>query len=353
MDIGKAIGKFLSNEELSESSKPIYENVLRVFEVYFREHDCDLNNITYDEIFRSLHNYIDEREIKFENTARFFIAAVKNFIIYCDSELGIKNKELVSIFGIGNNSGGFEDKVDKQIEALIENKILKKEKTGIEIDSNELEKLIKKCNEMINNFQKNHLEAKVYNGKYMDYIGALGVKIIAYTGVKVNIITNMKLSALETEPNFIMICNKKKSFKVEIPEGLYLQLKKYIDIRSELIKYKKNEKDIDYLFLDYNTEPLKNKRKNEPFNNLIFEFMDKNQDMASSTARISKRPIIDMICSGMSLKMMKDLTGYGDTVIQYCQERADQIKSKEKNPSGYINQYLDKRNKETGYYNVF
>lgn len=356
MDIGKAIDEFLKNEELSESSKPIYENVLRVFGGYFIEYNCDLSTITYNDIFKSLDYYIDERSIKFENTARFFVTAIKNFIVYCISELGIKNKDLASIFGIGNNSGGFEEKVDKKINSLIINKILKKEKSGIELDSNELKILVNECDKIIDKFKKDDLRANITNGKYIKYIGALGLEIIAYTGVKVGLITNIKLNALESGSDFIIICNNKndeKKFKVEISRKLYLQLKNYIEIRTELIKYKNCEKDIDNLFIDYNTIPLNELRKNEPFNNLAFELVGKDKEMGSSTARISKRAIIDMICAGMSLKIIEDLTGYGNVVIQYCKEKADEIKREEKNPNQYVNDKISKRNKENKYYDIF
>lgn len=70
MVIDAVINEFLSMEELSEYSKPIYENVLMVFAGYFRENKGDLNKFTYRDIFKSLDYYIAERKIKFENTAR-------------------------------------------------------------------------------------------------------------------------------------------------------------------------------------------------------------------------------------------------------------------------------------------
>lgn len=356
MNIDKAIHEFLNNEELSESSKPIYENVLMVFGGYFREYNCNLNNITCDDIFKSLDYYINERNIKFENTARFYIIAIKNFIVYCDSMLEIKNKELMNVFGLGNNSGGFENKVDIKIDSLIKSKVLKREKSGIEINNEELKKISIKCDEIINNFKIDDVKSNVYNKKYMRYIGALGLKIILYTGIKVGLTFDIKLNSILQE-GYLRIDNikKGKSFNVEIPQNLHSQLCNYKDnIRKELLLYKNNEdKTEEYLFIDYKLKPLKMVNKNKPFNDLIYELVGKNKEMGSATAIISKRSIIDMVSAGMSLKMIEDLTGYGDTVIQYCKEKSDQIKRKEKNPSEYINKYLKKRDKETGYYNVF
>ena len=75
--------------------------------------------------------------------------------------------------------------------------------------------------------------------------------------------------------------------------------------------------------------------------------------MDSSTARISKRVIIDMISSGMSIKIIEDLTGYGDVVLGYCKEKVDEIKKEQKDPNKYIDKYLEKRNDENNYYIIF
>lgn len=355
MGIDELINKFLLTEGLSESSKPIYENVLMVFAGYYRENNLDLNKFTYTDIFKSLDYYIDERKIKFENTARFFISAVKEFIIYCSDNRVIINAELMSQFGYGSNNGGFEDKVNIQIGSLIKRKIIRKEKFGIEIDSEDLKKLIVKCDKIIDDFRLEDLNTKVYNGKYMHYIGALGVKIISYTGLKVGLIADLKLDSLMAEKEYLMIHNikKDKSFKVKISQKLYSQLVKYRDIRNELVKCKYIGNNTDYLFIDFNLKPLKEGRKNQPLNDLIYKIVGENKEMGSATARVSKRAIIDMISAGMSLKMIEDLTGYGETVIEYCKEKVDEIKREEKDSSEYINKYIFKRDNEEKYYDVF
>ncbi len=355
MCIDDVINKFLSTGELSESSKPIYENVLMVFSGYYRESNCNLSNFTYKDIFKSLDYYIEERKIKFENTARFYISAVKEFLIYCVDNTDQRNTELMSLFGYGSNNGGFEDKVDIKINSLIKNKIIRKEKSGIEIDSKDLKKLIIECDKVIDNFKLEDLNTKVYNGKYIDYIGALGVKIISYTGAKVGVVTDLKLDSVMGQKECLTIHNikKNKSFEVKIPRKLYNQIIKYKDTRNELIKCKGNKSNTDYLFIDFNLKPLKEGRKNEPFNNLIYKIVGENKEMGSATACISKRAIIDMISAGMSLKIVEDLTGYGETVIEYCKEKVDEIKREEKNPNEYINNYIFKRNREEKYYDIF
>ncbi|HCL4446026.1 TPA: tyrosine-type recombinase/integrase [Clostridium botulinum] len=358
MDMNKLVKDFLLTEELSESSKPIYENVLMVFGGYYRENKCDLNKLTYSHIFKSLDYYIDERKIKFENTARFYISAVKEFIIYCiDNTDDIINTKLMSLFGYGSNSGGFEDKVDIKINNLIKNKIIRKEKTGIEINSQELKKLIIECDRIIDDFKLEDLNKKVYNGKYMDYVAALGIKIISYTGLKVGLVINLKLDCLMVEREYLMIHNikKNKRFKVRIPQKLYCQLIKYKDIRNQLIKYKDNKNNTDYLFIDFKLKPLNESSKNGPLNKLIYKIIGKNKEMGSSTARVAKRAIIDMMGAGMSLKMIEDFTGNGKIVIEYCKEKIDEIKREEKDPNEYINKYIYKRNGEDNYkyYDIF
>ncbi|MFL0252930.1 site-specific integrase [Clostridium neuense] len=355
MFMDDVINKFLSTRELSESSKPIYENVLMVFSGYYRENNCNLSNFTYKNIFKSLDYYIKERKIKFENTARVYISAVKEFLIYCVDNTDQKNTELMSLFGYGSNNGGFEDKVDIKINSLIKNKIIKKEKSGIEIDSKDLKKLIIQCDRVIDSFKLEDLNTKVYNGKYIDYIGALGIKIISYTGVKVGVVTDLKLDNIMEQKEYLAIHNikKNKSFEVEIPRKLYNQIIKYRHNRNELIKCRGNKSNTDYLFIDFNLKSLKEGRKNEPFNNLIYKIVGENKEMGSATACISKRAIIDMISAGMSLKMVEDLTGYGETVIEYCKEKVDEIKREEKNPNDYINNYISKRNREEKYYDIF
>jgi len=356
MSINNLINKFLKSEDLSQSSIPVYENVLLVFSGYFIENQCSLEYIDVKDIFRSLDYYIEERRIRYENTARFFISAVKEFLIYCSREEEIKNESLMALFGYGDNEGGFEDKVDKKINSLISNRIIKREQTGEEINSEEFKKLIKICNNIIDSFKIEDLNAKINNGKYVKYISALGLKIIAYTGIKVGLLLELRINNISEFESTLRIKNikKNKDFTIKIPEKLCNQLVKYRDsIRYKLIKMKDKEYIGDYLFINFNCIPLKEQDKNIPFNRLLYEIIGKNKKMDSSTARISKRVIIDMISSGMSIKIIEDLTGYGDVVLGYCKEKVDEIKKEQKDPNKYIDKYLEKRNDENNYYIIF
>lgn len=349
MDIDNLIEDFLENGELAESSKPIYENVLRIFGGYFRIENKRLSTISYQDIFESLDMYIDDRNIKYENTARLYISAIREFIIYWDNKLIAANKELLSIFG----SGEFDNKVDEKIGLLINSKKLNVEKKGIEVDSNELEQLINKCDKLIDDFEAYNLHKDKYNSKYNEYVTALALKIIAYTGIKVGLIKYINVDCLNQQ-DFIRIFNAKKKeyFSIKIPSKMYNQLFNYKEkIRPELINYKSKKDIIDQsLFIDFNLKPI----DNGPLNDIIYAVIGKGKDMGSSTARVSKRVIIDMISSGMSVKMIEDLTGYGAKVLKYCQEIVDIAKKKEKNPSEYINNYIKERNSEFSYYkNIF
>ncbi|AEY66623.1 site-specific integrase [Clostridium sp. BNL1100] len=352
MNIDGLIQDFLDSENLSESSKPIYENVLRFFGGFLRENDCKFETLSEFDIFRSLDIYIADRKIKYENTARFYISSVKDFFIFCDKRNFEKNKDLASLIGYRNTDNGFEDKVNIKINSLISTKTISTEKTGVEIDSNELKRLIDECDYIIDNFNSNDLEANIYNGKYTSYISALGAKILSYTGIKVGLLLSLKKECTKID-KFLVIENKKtkKSFSVQIPKRLYKQLVNYRDeIRNRLIQVKKINDNNDFFLIDFNGMPLTNK----PFNNLIYEYIGQNKEMGSATARLSKRAIIDMMTAGMSIKIIKDLTGYGDKVLDYCKEKADEIKSVVKDPTHYVNQYLCKRDKENEYYrNIF
>ncbi len=348
MSIDGLIQEFLVSESLSESSKPIYENVLMVFGAFLRENNFKFETLTDNDIFKSLDDYIVDRKIKYENTSRFYISAVKEFIIFCNKKNEVKNKDLMALFGYGNTVEGFEDKVNAKINSLLHNKTINREKTGIEIDSKELKDLIAECNVIIKNFKTDDLEANIYNGKYTRYISALGVKILAYTGIKVGLLLDLKNDCV-LDKNCLDIKNlkKKKYFSIQIPETLYNQIVYYRnEIKSRLVQLKRIDNPIDCLLIDFNGKPLTNK----PFNDFIFDSIGKNKEMGSATARISKRAVIDMITAGMSLKIIQDLTGYGEKVLDYCKEKADEIKKEEKDPNQYICKYLDKRNNENNFY---
>ncbi len=348
MDIDGLIKDFLVSENLSKSSKPIYENVLMVFGAFIRRNDLKFENLTDVDIFKSLDDYIVDRNIKYENTARLYISAVKEFFIFCDQKNTIKNKDLSGIFGYGNNTEGFEDKVNIKINSLISNKTISREKTGEEIDSDELETLVKECDIIIKNFKIEDLNANKTNGKYTRYISALGVKILAYTGIKVGLLLDLNIECISSESCLeVKNLKKKKCFSIQIPETLYNQLIFYRDeIRNRLIQLKKSDSQIDYLLIDFNGKEMSNK----PFNELIFELIGSGKKMGHATAIISKRAIIDMMTAGMSVKIIQDLTGYGEKVLDYCKEKADEIKKEEKNPNQYVNKYLDKRSDENNYY---
>lgn len=356
MSIDKKIKKFLIDESFSQASKPVYENVLMVFAGYLSENNCNIGELEIKDIFRSLDYYIDVRKIKYENTARFFISAIKEFLIYCNHKEDIKLDRLMHLFGYGDNEGGFEDKVDIKINSLIKKKIVKKEKTGSEISADELEKLIIRCNNIVDNFVVQDLETNIYNGKYKEYISALGLKIIAYTGIKVGLLHQLRVEDILESEKKLRIRNLKKNrdFEIEIPKILCEQLANYRNcIRYELIKVKNINNDSGYLFINFDGVPIMEKGKNTPYNELLYETIGKNKKMGSSTARLSKRAIIDMISSNMSIKMIEDFTGNGNVIIGYCKEKVDEIKKEQKEPNKYIEQYLKKRDDENPYYNNF
>ena len=350
------VEKFLENEKLSESSTPIYRNVLMIFLGYCRENQCTLDTLNYSDIFKSLDYYISERRIKFENTARFYISAIKEFLVYCNEKETI-NKELLSTFGYGNrnNIGGFEAKLDKKINELIKHNILKKEQSGIEINSDELSILISKCNSLINKFNITYLKRNSYNSMYNDYISALCVKIISYTGIKVGLILNMKINDLNFKSEELTIYNKKikREYRIKIPKNLVIQLQDYLNIRKELLVYRNIQEANECLFIAYNGKALKDGGKNSLINQFIYKINDNKKKMSSSTACVAKRAIIDMISAGMSPKLVEDLTGYGQTVIQYCKERVDEVKREEKDTNSYLDKYMNKRNDEFKYYDIF
>jgi integrase len=365
MNIDLSYKKFLifktDKEGLCEKSFKQYENKLHIFRMYLfdkkykisKESDNAFDNIdlqvlleklTIEDIFESLYFYIELRGIEFENTARHYITVLKEYFRYIYGNMEIKNKSLFDSFGFGDKGHelSFDKQVDNKMKELIKLGVLKYKKEIGHIDEKDYEKLLKYCNKNLE-FDNILEDFNVYNSKYTDFLCAIVIKLILFTGIKFGVIYTIKVNDFEFDKKILKLrskvnINKKSSvYNIEIPESLSNDLFKYLNVSNKIRK-----EGVDSFFVMLNGTPVND---NTTFNKFIGDAIR----VTSSTAALSKYVVIEMILKKMNQHLIQDFTSNGNTIFEYCQEIANDIKGQGENKSNYINSNL----KRLEYYNLF
>lgn len=165
----------------------------------------------------------------------------------------------------------------------------------------EIEELLLRCDETINNTTKEKLFSKKKHTDYKQFTSAIIIKLIYVTGIKYRVIKTIKYNDISVDSLYIKINN----YKVPIPESFGEQLNKYKKFR-ELIT---DDYNISFF--------VKSSKSSSPdSNSYVNEYLKKiNKD---NTTGLAKCRLINLMEKGLPLIILKELTTFNNTIFNDC-----------------------------------
>ncbi|MCI8683213.1 MAG: hypothetical protein HFH50_09505 [Lachnospiraceae bacterium] len=250
MDFIHEIKEFLDviKKEKGEATTNTYKSKIYAFfefvSLELRELDVTyiyfLNVMNKDKLLQSVEYYVKAGNLKSR-------AAVDVYF----SVLGIFYKFLSIKYGKTNDY--FQDNIKKEeFKEAFERKIkelgLRESDTQEPIGREMAEKILEECDKIIDGIDIEKILSKE-KGVYSNYISSLITKLVLAYGLKNDAIRKLKIKDYNDQLYDLMINN----YRVRLPDGLAMQMKKYKEIRKRFLeKYKIESKRL--FFDDYDID---------------------------------------------------------------------------------------------------
>lgn len=325
MELKQTITNFINS--VSPKSIKAYEGKINAFYEFLVTHkgindnsfESYLASMRKSEIIESLDVYINQNKINKTSVAWHYIAVIKRYFIYLYS-IGIKNSTLIMSFGLEDAQ---KESLNYHLKEFINhNSALAKIDVKSELSYEEMELLLIECDEQIYDLLKDKKEIlnyKKYPTKYNDFMYSLLIKIMAYTGIKYNVINTIKMTDLDEKHGSLII----NGFVIHLPDTVADQVREYKEIRSQL----NNESEL--LFTKVNGENLR----------LTTGLIERLEIYIgrTDTVGITKFGIIEMIKRGINQSLIQDFTGVGKDIFNYCQTKVNGEKKQ------YASRYIDSK----------
>lgn len=222
-----------------------------------------------------------------------------------------------------NKSSAFDDdSYFSQINSyIVQNKKLKNKSTIDACSEDEVSRLI----DAIDGFM-------IRTDKHLSKIGfekvvaMIGIKIMLFTGVRYNILRNVKVSDMVSNINIIKI----NGFSIRLPINLSLQIQYYEQLRKQVI-----ENASDYFFIGFDGSQWSDKTSDSKMLLVLINTLAR-----TDTKGITKFGLKNLILAGTDIKKIEELTGCKKDMIRSCMP-AD-TESKEDKLNRYINMCISK-----------
>jgi len=261
-----------------------------------------LRSLTSEHIVESIEFYVEKCDIKYKATVDTYFTVVKEYFKFIQTEYGITN----DTFNHNHEVAILKDKVEEKINQLK----LNITKQCEPLSKIECMQLISKCNEKIDSVSNVQIVQDGYNSDYSFFVSSIIVKLMLYTGIKINILTSLNVADFDIDLNKIKI----NEYWIHVPDKLALQLKRYIKIRQTILS--DNNTCFKLFFNRNNPQKL-------PGNSKMFEVLNLVVGHKKSLA-ISKYAIIEMIKANIPSYVIMEFTGYKADVYDHCLEIANQ-----------------------------
>jgi hypothetical protein len=171
-----------------------------------------------------------------------------------------------------------------------------------------------------------------------------------FSGVQYSILTELEVDSFDSMFNTLTV----NSIVIQLPRGLSMQLRSYLNIRNERLSAKKIE-NFRYLFVTYHGSQLPDNAGTYlgeflntkcRIHEITEEEIENNDRNHYTPTGLSKYAIIQMILGGVDQYIIKAFSGIDNTIFEDCQKR---VTMGRKQDSKYISRYLDSklRNLET------
>ncbi|MEK4247607.1 hypothetical protein MKZ20_20225 [Psychrobacillus sp. FSL K6-2684] len=293
------------NGEFFEDKPYAYSNHVKAFNKYIEHKGITEDNlivflqgIRAKDIVDSLNYYIEKNNITSKDTALRYSSAIKEYLYYALDSGKVNNSELMKELELATFK---ESSYRYKMNNFIAKHELLKEREGFEIPSDEeVRELIKQCNSLLESDEE-YLKAQ-NNQKYFNkFRSALIIKLILLTGVPYRTINSIKCTDLNINNSTILI----NSFEIRLPKILKLNFEKYMRLSNEI------NLNRDKLFIEFNGNSMSVQTA------AVYGFM-KSIIGRGDLNGVVKYTIIKMIEEGISERVIKQVTGVEDTIINDC-----------------------------------
>lgn len=177
------------------------------------------------------------------------------------------------------------------------------------ISYDEAKIILQECDKNIENVNIEKL-LDMKHGVYSNYISSLIVKFVLAYGLKNDTIRKMKITDYDENLNSIRV----NGYKVHLPDGLAMQMKKYKEIRERFLE--KYQFESERLFFDdYDIE--------KELDNTKMYIVLKKVMGNMQAGGVAKYAIIQLLRDGIPAYIVSDFTSYKEDVLDYCQEQVD------------------------------
>ena len=171
------------------------------------------------------------------------------------------------------------------------------------------EKILEECDKIIDGIDIEKILSKE-KGVYSNYISSLITKLVLAYGLKNDAIRKLKIKDYNDQLNDLIINN----YRVRLPDGLAMQMKKYKEIRKRFLeKYKIESKRL--FFDDYDID--------KELDNTKMYIVLKKVMGNMQAGGVAKYAIIQLLRENIPAYIISDFTNYKEDVLDYCQEQVD------------------------------
>lgn len=311
MTFNEVIKEFMREVETNKTdgTSVTYKRKIYVFQEYvniiLQAKDVNFQSIltamTKEQLVDSMQYYVKTYDVKYVATVETYNTVVGVFYDFISSAYGWKNP----LFETRTKNLELKEAYDKKISEL---KLNTKEQVEPLTDK-DAEKLLKICDNKIDNVTIDILKNGANNGEFSAYISSLISKIVLLFGTKNASLNELKIFDYDDRLNKLKI----NGFWVHLPDKFAIQMRSYVKFREQILETEEEER----LFVDIRKE----KRK---LDNTKMFYILKGVTGNVQAKCIAKYAIIQMIKLGVPSHMIKEFTGYSDDVYQFCQEKNEQ-----------------------------
>lgn len=311
MDFIDEIEEFLEKqkEENGEATTKTYKSKIYAFYEFvsleLRDTDVSylffLNRMDKDKLLQSVEYYVKAGNLKSRAAVDVYFSVLGNFYKY----LSIKNGKTNDYFQDNIKKEEFKIEFEKKIKELH----LRDSDTQEPIGREMAKKILEECDKLIDGIDIEKL-LKKEKGVYSNYISSLIIKLVLLYGLKNEAIRKLKIRDYNDQLNDLVINN----YRVRLPDGLAMQMKKYKEIRKRFLK-KYEIKSERLFFDDYDID--------KELDNTKMYIVLKKVMGNMQAGGVAKYAIIQMLREGIPAYIISDFTNYKEDVLDYCQEQVD------------------------------
>lgn len=265
-------------------------------------YDLILGKLSSTHIVESVEFYVEKCNIKYKSTVDGYFTVIKEYFKFLQTEYSITN----NTFNQNHEVALLKANIEEKIHQL---KLNSTEQCD-PLSKKECMQLVRTCNEKISSVSDVQIIRDGYNSDYSHFVSAIIIKLMLYTGMKINILTSLNILDFDADLNKLKI----NGYWIHIPDLLTLQLKRYIEIRRTLLP---NDHTCSKLFFN------RNNPQKVPGNGKMFEVLDLVVGNKKSVA-VSKYAMIEMIKANIPSYVIMEFTGYKSDVYDHCLEIASQ-----------------------------